>query len=107
MKRKPSRPVIILNISCIYKKNVKYDKNQINLIFFLWKSGVEASKVITKSLKKDFGTPIPFIPLTPIMSYLTCNQLTRLGNKKKHKKNKIAKLKKFFFNFGKRWVWKS
>ena len=31
------------------------------------------------------------------MSYLTCNQLTRLGNKKKHKKNKIAKLKKFLF----------
>ena len=30
------------------------------------------------------------------MSYLTCNQLTRLGNKKKHKKNKIAKLKVFF-----------
>ena len=49
MKRKPSRPVIIQNISCIYKKNVKYDKNKINLLFFLWKSGVEARKVITKS----------------------------------------------------------
>ena len=34
MKRKPSRPVIIQKISCIYKKNVKYDKNQINLFFF-------------------------------------------------------------------------
>ena len=31
------------------------------------------------------------------MSHLTCNQLTRLVNKKKHEKNKIAKLKKFFF----------
>ena len=51
MKSKPSRPVTIQNISCIYKKNVKYDKNQINLIF-LWKTDVEASKVITKSLKK-------------------------------------------------------
>ena len=30
------------------------------------------------------------------MSYLTCNSLTRLGNKKKYKKNKIAKLKGFF-----------
>ena len=29
MKKKPSRPLIIQNISCIYKKNVKYDKNQI------------------------------------------------------------------------------
>ena len=35
MKKKPSRPVIIQNISCIYKKNVKYDKNQINLLFFV------------------------------------------------------------------------
>ena len=33
------------------------------------------------------------------MSYLTYNQLTRLGNKKKHKKNKIAKLKKVFLFF--------
>ena len=49
MKRKPSRPVIIQNFSCIYKKNVKYDKNQINLLF-LRKTGVEASKVITNSL---------------------------------------------------------
>ena len=31
------------------------------------------------------------------MSYLTCNEITRLANKKKHKKNKIAKLKSFFF----------
>ena len=37
-KKKPSRPVIIQNISCIYKKNVKYDKNQINLIFFCEKA---------------------------------------------------------------------
>ena len=59
MKRKPSRPVIIQNISCIYKKNVKYDKNQINLIFFCEK-GVEASKVITKSLKKRFWDTNPF-----------------------------------------------
>ena len=35
MKRKSSRPVIIQNISWIYKKNVKYDKNQINLLFFV------------------------------------------------------------------------
>ena len=34
MKKEPSRPVIIQDISCIYKKNVKYDKNQINLLFF-------------------------------------------------------------------------
>ena len=34
MKTKPWRPLIIQNISCIYKKNVNYDKNQINLLFF-------------------------------------------------------------------------
>ena len=33
-KSKFSRPVIIEKISRIYKKNVKYDKNQINLLFF-------------------------------------------------------------------------
>ena len=42
------------------KKNVKYDKNQINLHFFLWKIGVEASKVITNTKKIDFVTSIPF-----------------------------------------------
>ena len=67
MKKKPSRPAIIQNISCIYKKNVKYDKNQF-ILLFLRKTGVEASKVITNALKKDFGTPVPVIPLTPIMS---------------------------------------
>ena len=56
MKRKPSRPVIIQNITCIYKKNVKYDRNQINLLF-LWKTGVEASKVKTNSLKKRDYNP--------------------------------------------------
>ena len=35
MEKKPSRPAIIQNISCIYKKNVKYDKNQIKLLFFV------------------------------------------------------------------------
>ena len=35
MKKKTSRPVIIQNISCIYRRNVKYDKNQINLLFFV------------------------------------------------------------------------
>ena len=73
MKKKPLRLVINQNISCIYKKNVKYDKSQINL-HFLWRNGVEGIKVITNSLKKlNFGTPILFVPLTPIMSYLTCN----------------------------------
>ena len=62
MKRKPSRPVIIQNISCIYKKNVKYDKNQINLLF-LWKTGVEASKVITNFFKKRFWDTNPFYSL--------------------------------------------
>ena len=66
MKRKPSRPVIIQNISCIYKKNVKYDKNQNNIkliYFFLWKTGVEASKVIKNSLKKRFWDANPFYSL--------------------------------------------
>ena len=38
MKKKPSRPVMIQNISCIYKQNVKHDKNQINLIFLCEKA---------------------------------------------------------------------
>ena len=62
MKRKLSRPVIIQNISCINKKNVKYDKNQINLLF-LWKTDVEASKVITNSLEKKFWGTNPFYSL--------------------------------------------
>ena len=72
MKKKPSRPVIIQNISCICKKNVKYDKNQINLLFFCEKP-VSSQQGHNKFFLKNFGTPIPFIPLTPIMSYLTCN----------------------------------
>ena len=35
MNKKPQRSAIIQNIFCIYKKNVKYDKNQINLLFFV------------------------------------------------------------------------
>ena len=62
MKKKTSRPVIIQYISCINKKNVKYDKNQINLLF-LWKTGVEASKVIKNSLKKRFWDTNPFYSL--------------------------------------------
>ena len=62
MKRKPPRPVIIQNISCIYKKKVKYDKNQI-ISFFLWKTCVEASKVITNSLKTKFWDTNPFYSL--------------------------------------------
>ena len=71
MKKMPSRPVIIQNISCIYKKNVKYDKNQINLLF-LWKTGVEASKVITNSLKKRFRDTNPFYSLDT-HNVMTCN----------------------------------
>ena len=62
MKKKPSRPVIIQNISCIYKKNVNYDKIKLNY-FFLWKTGVEASKVITNSFKKRFWDTNPFCSL--------------------------------------------
>ena len=60
-QRKHLRPAIIQNKSYVYKKNVKYDKNQILIYFFLWKTRVEASKVITNSLKTlVFVTPIPF-----------------------------------------------
>ena len=56
-RRKASRPAIIQNMSYIYK----YDKSQKVISFFLWKTRVEASKVITNSLKTlDFVTPIPF-----------------------------------------------
>ena len=44
----------------VYKKNVKSDKIQKIIYFFLWKNRLEASKVITNSLKTlDFVTPIP------------------------------------------------
>ena len=43
------------------QKNVKYDKNQKLIYFFLWKTRVEASKVITNSLKTlNFVTTITF-----------------------------------------------
>ena len=46
-------------MSYVYKKNVKYDKNQKFIYFFLWKTPVEASKIITNSPKTlDFVTPI-------------------------------------------------
>ena len=42
-----------------YKKDVKYENNQ--MIYFFWKTGVYASKVIMNSSKTlDFDTPIPF-----------------------------------------------
>ena len=48
-------------MSYVYKKNVKYDKSQKFIYFFLWKTHVEASKVITNSQKTlVFVTPIPF-----------------------------------------------
>ena len=48
------RPAIIQNMSYIYKKNVKCDKNQKLIKFSLWKTRVEASKVVTNSLKTLF-----------------------------------------------------
>ena len=50
-QRKPSRPAIIQNMSYVYKKNVQYDKNQKLIYFFLRKTCVEASHIITNSLK--------------------------------------------------------
>ena len=45
------------------RQNVKYDKKQKFIYFFLWKTGVEANKLITNSLKTlDFVTLIPLTP---------------------------------------------
>ena len=38
-------------MSYVYKKNVKYDKNQKLIYFFLSKTRVDASNVITNHLK--------------------------------------------------------
>ena len=66
-------------MSYVYKKNVKYDKNQKFIYFFLWKTRVEASKVITDSLKLlDFVTLIPFDTLT--WNALYGLSLMKLGN---------------------------
>ena len=47
-------------MSYVYKKNVKYDKNQKLNYFFCEKPFFEASKFITNALKTlDFVTPIP------------------------------------------------
>ena len=51
IQRKPLRPASIQNMSCVYKKNLKYDKNWFSLLF-LSKTGVEASRDITKFKKK-------------------------------------------------------
>ena len=46
----------------LQKERKIWQKSKINLIF-LWKTGVEASKVKTNSLKTlDFVTPIPLAP---------------------------------------------
>ena len=48
-------------MSYVYKKNLKYDKNEKIVYFFFWKTRLEASKVITNSLKTfDFVTRILF-----------------------------------------------
>ena len=65
---------------------------KIKFIYFF----VEASKVITNSLIIDFGTAIFLTPSLDTLNIIFQLQLTRLGNKKKNKKNKIAKLKSFF-----------
>ena len=44
-------------MSYVYKKNVKLDKNQKFIYFFLWKTHVEDSQVIPNSIKTlDFLT---------------------------------------------------
>ena len=45
------RPSIIQNNSCVYKKNVKHDKNQIKLLFFV-KNRCQVSKVIRHFLNR-------------------------------------------------------
>ena len=71
-QRKSLRAAIVQTKTYVYKKNVIYDKNQILIYFFLWKTRVEASKVITNSLKTlNFLTTIPFwhLPLRKIISF--------------------------------------
>ena len=57
---KLSKPAIIQKMSCVYNKDVKNDKNQFILFFFI-KIGDKASKFTTNSLKniKNFAL-IPF-----------------------------------------------
>ena len=63
MKNKPSRPVIIQNISWIYKKNVKYDKNQIN--FFFCEKPVSKPVRSQQILKKNLGHQSLLFPWHP------------------------------------------
>ena len=56
---KPLRPAINQDISYVFKKNVKKWKST---SIFLWKTRVEAKKVMTSSFKTlDFVTPIDFV----------------------------------------------
>ena len=66
-------------MSYVYKNNVKYDKNKKFIYFFLWKTRVEATKVIRNSLEiLDFFTPIPF---DTFPSNVLCDlSLKKLGN---------------------------
>ena len=75
-------------MSYVYKKNVKYVKNQINIYFFLWKTCVEATKVITNSLKTlDFMTPIHFDTFP--WNVLCDLSLMKLGNNTEKKKARL------------------
>ena len=68
----------------LQKERQTWQKSKINLLF-LWKTRVEASKVITNSLKTlDFVTPIPFDTFPWIV--LCDLSLTKLGNNKTEKK---------------------
>ena len=68
------------------KKGWIWQKTKIHFLFFLWKTRVEDSKVITNSLKTlGFVTPIPFDTL--LWNLLCDLSLMKLGNNETKKKN--------------------
>ena len=69
-------------MSQIYNKNFKIEENQKLNYFFLLKTLVKTSKVITNSLKTlDYATAIPSDTFPCTNNFIVDLKLTRLGNK--------------------------
>ena len=110
LSKEALRSAIIQNKIYVYKKNVKYDKSRKLIYFLLWKTRVEASKVIPNSLKTfDFVTPILFDTFSrqDKKTVIFNLSLTRAGNKQTIKGTKLGSWNVFFFHFGKQLFSKS
>ena len=70
-KKTSLKSAIIQNMSYVYQKNVKHDKNQKLVYIFLQKTRVKASKVITNFLKAINFVHVRLASML-MGSYMTC-----------------------------------